>query len=146
MLVFAGAGLDLPSVTMRTFATKLHAPTVTLCVNVNVRPAIVAAAYQHVAEGLHLVLIESFDLLRRIVGLVLRSDYLQAKAHSADVDVRGVIIAVLRGPQVRAWIDRNAVIGCRLLVGVDLQVGERSLNIYLGVLLVFVVNVNAARG
>src|SRR5271165_296747 len=105
-----------------------------------------AATYQHIAELLHFVLIERFDFFRSVVGFVLRGDHLQAKTHRADVDIRRVVVPVVLRAQVRSRINRNAVIGRRLFVGVDLQVGEGCLDIDLLVLLVLVADVDAARG
>ena len=120
--------LDLPSVAAGIVAAQLlvdRRPCAHRCARRSRR--CVAVADQRSAEGFHFVLIKGFDLFRRIVGLVLGGNHLQTKTHSANVDVGRVVVSVfVRGTQVRAGINRNAVVR-RLLAGIHLQVGERRL-------------------
>ena len=116
-----------------------------MLVQVNIGATAVAVAHQHIAEALQFVLIERLHLLGRIVGLVLGGDHLQSKSHSAHVDIGGVAVALFIGTQVRARINRNAVVR-RLVTGIDLQVGEGSLDVDFLVLLVLVVHMNRAGG
>ena len=67
VLVVAGAGLEFPSIAVGAFTAQLLVFLVAMLSHVNIRAATVAAAHQHVAEGLQFVLIKSFDLFRRVV-------------------------------------------------------------------------------
>jgi len=86
MFVIVAAGLDLPAVTMGVGASQLLVVIVFVRRDVDVGTAAVVIASQRTPKRFHLVQIKRFDLLRRIVGLVLRRDHLKPKPMAAEVE------------------------------------------------------------